>query len=94
MSGNDRDMWDRLCTRGAIVPYSVPEHFRVSPEEYLALLEAVQVLHRINQWDAMNPPTVAPYGDAPFWKSEMERVLAPFGDTRRFFNPSWSGSDD
>lgn len=40
------------------------------------LLDAADLLARLDQWDALNPPVVAPYGDAPFWKREIEQILA------------------
>ncbi len=32
------------------------------------------LLHRISQWDALNG-TEAPWGDGPYWKREIARVL-------------------
>jgi hypothetical protein len=40
-------------------------------------LEAARdLLARIRQWDALNPPIDAPYGDATYWVAEIDRVLA------------------
>lgn len=54
-----------------------------APADVLAALDAMEekmlryqtLLQRLNSWDALNPPVVAPYGDAPYWKAEIERVL-------------------
>lgn len=81
MSDLRESLFPDLRYRSAIMPYSVPEHFRLSTEEFFALMDAAVLLGRLNQWDALNPPRETPYADAPYWKAEIERVLAPLGDT-------------
>jgi hypothetical protein len=43
-----------------------------------AVLNAIDLLRRLSEWDALAPPVQAPFGDGPIWKREIDAALEPF----------------
>jgi hypothetical protein len=43
-----------------------------------AVLNAIDLLCRLSEWDALAPPVQAPFGDGPYWKREIDAALEPF----------------
>lgn len=52
------------AARGLVAVVEVREQLR----------QAHDLLRRLSEWDALHPPTVAPYGDGPYWLREIAKV--------------------